>query len=299
MECDAVFEGGGVRGIGLVGALTCLEKEGFTWRRVAGTSAGAIIAALLVSGYKAKDMQNILSHMNFLKFLDKHPSRRIPLIGTALGVLKENGIYSGDYFENWIYELLKNKGIIRFKDLCTDGDVKLRVVASDITRKKPLILPDDLSDYNIDPMEFEIAKALRMSMSIPFYFKPVKLEYKGGTSYIVDGGVSWNYPITIFDKNNISNTPVIGFKFKNPKSSYTSEGRTDPIAFLFDIAHTMAARNIEGDLDEEDIKRTIFIPSMNVQVTEFNISRQKSVEIFRAGYKAAKEFINNWDGGNL
>lgn len=298
MECDAVFEGGGVRGIGLVGALTYLEKEGFTWRRLAGTSAGAIIAALLAAGYKAKDMQSILSNINFLKFLDKSPARRIPVIGTAYGVLKENGIYSGDYFENWIYGLLKLKGIIKFKDLYIDGNMKLRVVASDITRKKTLVLPEDLSDYNIDPMEFEVARALRMSMSIPFYFKPVKMKFKGGVSYIVDGGVSWNYPITIFDKDNTSDIPVIGFKFKTLKTSYTSEGRTDPIAFFFDIVNTIAARNIEGDLSDEDAKRTIFIPNMNVQVTEFNICRQKSIEIFRAGYKAAKEFTKSWHREN-
>ena len=47
---DAVFEGGGVKGIGLVGALKAFEDDGYEWKNIAGTSAGSIIAALLAVG---------------------------------------------------------------------------------------------------------------------------------------------------------------------------------------------------------------------------------------------------------
>lgn len=40
---DAVFEGGGVKGIGLVGAIAVAEERGYHWVNVAGTSAGAIV----------------------------------------------------------------------------------------------------------------------------------------------------------------------------------------------------------------------------------------------------------------
>ncbi|MCL2229203.1 MAG: patatin-like phospholipase family protein, partial [Firmicutes bacterium] len=40
--CDAVFEGGGVRGIGFVGAIKKFEEAGYRFRHVAGSSAGAI-----------------------------------------------------------------------------------------------------------------------------------------------------------------------------------------------------------------------------------------------------------------
>ena len=40
---NLVLEGGGVKGIGLVGAISVLEEHGFTFVRVAGTSAGAIV----------------------------------------------------------------------------------------------------------------------------------------------------------------------------------------------------------------------------------------------------------------
>jgi hypothetical protein len=42
VERDAVFEVGGVKGIGLVGAVAEVEKAGYEFENLAGTSAGAI-----------------------------------------------------------------------------------------------------------------------------------------------------------------------------------------------------------------------------------------------------------------
>ena len=53
LKADAVFEGGGVKGIGLVGAVAFAEEKGYRWVNLAGTSAGAIVAALLAAGYNA------------------------------------------------------------------------------------------------------------------------------------------------------------------------------------------------------------------------------------------------------
>ena len=55
LKADAVFEGGGVRGIAFLGAIQAMEEENVRWQRLAGTSAGAVIAALLASGFKSHD----------------------------------------------------------------------------------------------------------------------------------------------------------------------------------------------------------------------------------------------------
>ncbi|MCY6957260.1 patatin-like phospholipase family protein [Clostridium brassicae] len=295
MICDAVFEGGGMRGIGLIGALSYFEKKEYKWRKVGGSSAGAILAALLASGYTSKEIEKIMVQTNFLKFLDKDRMQKIPLLGKPLGVFAEKGIYSGNYFEKWIEELLNKKDVSTFKDICKNGECKLKVIASDITKKKMLILPDSLSDYGINPMNFKISKAIRMSMSIPFYFKPVKFKYHGGISYVVDGGICWNYPISIFDTNDKYDIPTIGFKFKTSNLSYTSEGKTDPMSFLFDIADTMTCRTNGRYLSEEDTARTVFVPAFNVDVTDFNLSKEKSLMLFKSGYRAAKNFLDTWD----
>jgi NTE family protein len=73
---DVVLEGGGVKGIATVGALWALEELGLRFRKVAGTSAGAINAVLLfAAGQKLSDRRSvaqleILANLDFFSFVD-------------------------------------------------------------------------------------------------------------------------------------------------------------------------------------------------------------------------------------
>ena len=185
------------------------------------------------------------------------------------------------------------KEIVTFEDVSYNGISKLKIMATDITLKRKLLLPDDLIYYGIDPMKFEIAKAIRMSISIPFYFKPVKFQYGNNLSYIVDGAVCCNYPLRIFDDKNKYSQPTLGFKFMNSDLSLTSQGKTDAMSFLMDITSTMATVSHDQILTKEDEERTIFIPTNGVDATDFNISKQKSIDLFKVGYKAASLFWSN------
>lgn len=58
MKYDLVFEGGGAKGIVLVGALEVLEQQpGYSFGRLLGTSAGAITATFVAAGLTANEMQ--------------------------------------------------------------------------------------------------------------------------------------------------------------------------------------------------------------------------------------------------
>lgn len=56
MEYDLVFEGGGAKGMVLVGALYEFTRRGHTCGRLMGTSAGAIAATLTAAGYTSEEM---------------------------------------------------------------------------------------------------------------------------------------------------------------------------------------------------------------------------------------------------
>ncbi len=56
MQYDLVFEGGGAKGMVFVGALEAFEGAELTFRRLLGTSAGAITATLLAAGYDSREM---------------------------------------------------------------------------------------------------------------------------------------------------------------------------------------------------------------------------------------------------
>lgn len=69
MDINAVFEGGGVKGIALAGAVQAAEQRGIRFSRVAGTSSGAIVAALVAAGYTAAEMKQLIEAMPFRSFL--------------------------------------------------------------------------------------------------------------------------------------------------------------------------------------------------------------------------------------
>ena len=60
MFADLVLEGGGVKGIALVGAISVLEERGYQFRRVAGTSAGAIVGSLVAANAGAAELEEIM-----------------------------------------------------------------------------------------------------------------------------------------------------------------------------------------------------------------------------------------------
>ena len=82
LNADLVLEGGGVKGIGFAGAVLVLAEAGYHFKRVAGTSAGAIAATLIASIEKAgKDMAVIsdyLGHCSSTSSSTKEPSVTSP-----------------------------------------------------------------------------------------------------------------------------------------------------------------------------------------------------------------------------
>ncbi len=71
-KADLVLEGGGVKGIGLVGAVLALSEKGYVFPRVAGTSAGAIVACLIaahqVAGKPLANLATIMRKVDYSKF---------------------------------------------------------------------------------------------------------------------------------------------------------------------------------------------------------------------------------------
>jgi NTE family protein len=182
-EADGVFRGGGVKGLGLAGALLGFadhpERPITRWRNVAGASAGAIIACwLAVHGEAgAAGLESLLSATDFAQFED------FPAGGTVWGggrnLLFHHGLARGDRFREWFEGQLNHA---TFADVRDGADWRLKLVAVDVTNQGLLLLPDDLAYYRetahgptIDPDRFSIAHAARMSMSIPYFFEPVTL----------------------------------------------------------------------------------------------------------------------------
>ena len=203
-EADGVFRGGGVKGLGLAGALLGFaehpEKPVNRWVNVAGASAGAIIACYLAAGHSAKDIADLMTRTSFGDFQDfPWPGK---FVGGGVNVVRRRGLAHGEAFRRWFSKELEGKTFADVKHEGNVGGYRLKLIAADTTNRALLVLPDDLKRYKraigdekaIDPDTFEIADAARMSMSIPFFFEPVTLvrdrvmvEDAGGADGLTSG----------------------------------------------------------------------------------------------------------------
>ena len=210
---DIVFEGGGVKGIGLVGALKAFENNDYHWKNICGNSAGSIVAALVAVGYSAEEIKKLMLELDYTKITDKSHFN-IPILSNTLNLLFKKGIYKGNYIENWVDEILSYKLNLTNKNKVTFGDLiipeengfllsnkkykrkyKLHIIATDISNGKMIILPEDIAEYGINPDDLQVSLAIRMSVSIPYFFQPVRLNNinTNKKSFVVDGGVLSNY----------------------------------------------------------------------------------------------------------
>jgi NTE family protein len=316
LKADGVFEGGGVNGIGLVGAVSEVEKAGYKFENLAGTSAGAIVAALLAVGYSAAELKEELEQLNYNDFKDEGLLDKLGFLGKSLSLGFEYGIYEGEFFENWLEGLLAAKKMTTFGQIKTKYKedkykYKFQAIAADITDRKLLILPGDLKLFGINPDEFSISRAVRMSMSIPFFFEPVELrDISGRKHFIVDGGLLSNYPIWLLDDNKPDPPwPTFGFKLMEPDKRELKKARrnpiNNPISFLKAIVGTMldAHDNYHVSKSKGDFDRTIGIPTVitikgndkEIGTTDFNITQEESQALYENGAKVAKKFLKMWD----
>lgn len=303
---DLVLEGGGVKGIGLVGAYSVLEKNGYSLHRIGGTSAGAAIAAMVASGYSAAELQDIVLKLDYRSLADEGFIDHFGIPGKSLSLLFEKGIYEGNHLQNLVLELLEKKGIRTFGDLKIrqpeSDDIKdlykLVIVASDVTRGKTVRLPWDYHEYGLDPDTQLVADAVKMSAAVPFYYEPVRL----GDSYIADGAITASFPIWLFENGPHEHNkvrPTFGIKLSARESAHgmdQTEKITNTFNYAFAILQTMINAQDQLHLNEPcTLHRTMFVDADDVSIVDFSLSKEKREKLYQNGVAAGEKFLNRWD----
>lgn len=251
MKYIGIFQGGGVKAIAHIGTIHALEERGFFCCKAAGTSAGAIIASLVVAGYTSNELIEIFNSLNINSLKQR---------GKTIKIFKELGIYSSLPLEKYLDSLYRNKNIATYLDVKEGSDYKLKVIATDIIKRKQIVLPNDLKKYQISPDNFSIAKSVIMSATYPLFYKPFKL----GNSLIMDGSITNNFPLEVFGYK--TKEPIIGFNLVSDK------------------------------IYQENIFRPyiIRIPIKKVHSMNFNINNETKQQLFNAGYEAGKRFLDGY-----
>jgi len=197
-----------------------------------------------------------------------------------------------------------------FGDLIMPGETetryrfKVHLVASDISRGTMLILPDDAQAYGIDPERLEVALAVRMSMSIPYFFTPIRMTNRlGQRCYIVDGGLLSNFPIELFDTPPpaVPAWPTFGFALVSDPTDSTAEMRVEyqvrgPLTLFAALFHTAVVAHDAHAMELPDkAARTIRIDDLEIPPTQFDLTQPQKAALYASGQAAARDFLMTWN----
>jgi len=328
-RADAVFEGGGVKGIAFAGAIAAAERDADVkeWVNLAGTSAGSIVSALLVAGYDSAGLKKILADAKYPRFADCGFGGKW-VGGVYNAVFRRRGLAPGSYFKEWLSEQLAASPLarelgkseltfadVRRRDLpprselpeITDAQYaratyRLHVITSDVTSGRMAILPDDLPRYEdehgtpLDKDTFPIVDAVRMSMSYPFLFAPVTLYQGGKPYYMVDGGLLSNFPIWMFDSPN-PKRPTWGFRLHGGTSDHENLPYRNIPRPLWAVPLLKAMFSAATEAWDRELlahvvsARTVSIPTHDVKTTNFNLTAAEADGLYEWGEASARAFF--------
>lgn len=311
MDADLVLEGGGVKGIALVGAIKVLEERGYRFHRVAGTSAGAIVGSLVAAGVPADRMQEIMEQLDYRRFKDGGLLTRFGLPGQFASMLATSGIYRGEYLRTWLRDMLDEYNVRTFADLRgndpntslpPEQDFRLVVMASDISEGTLRRLPWEYDRYGCVADEMDVVDAVRASMSIPYFFQAVKLhdQVVDADRWLVDGGMLSNFPVAVFDRrdNRTPRWPTFGIKLSvRPDAAQGIRNRVGGVLTMSKaMLGTMTGFYDRIYLGEASVvARTIFIDTMKVRATDFDLDRKTQQQLYESGRRAAERFLDGTD----
>ncbi|HYV00276.1 MAG TPA: patatin-like phospholipase family protein [Pyrinomonadaceae bacterium] len=305
---NLVFEGGGVKGVAYGGVFEVLEERQITPQieAVAGTSAGAITATMMALNYSTEHFLKIMMTLNFEKLEDG-----CELIA-PFRLIRRFGWFKGNYFLKLMESYIEQKtrdgqahgnGRATFRDLVekyADRHFKrLTVFGTNLTQQAV-----QKFSYETTP-DVAVADAVRISMSIPFFFEARYYEQNGSNDAYCDGGVLNNYPIDTFDEQHTEvdrdsgqrmllrtpNRETLGFHFVDPIQP------ASPINSL----RSFTGGVIDALLDIQDIllktnpgdeRRSVFINDLGVKFTDFALSDQTKRALIDQGRIATIEYLD-------
>ncbi len=312
-QADLVLEGGGVKGIGLAGAVTALSEAGYGFPRVAGSSAGAVVAclvaALQVAGEPVTRLADVVRSVDPRRFRDVGGLGRVPVVGRALALLVHDGLHEGRYLEDFLTGALGDLGVRTFADLRIPDDdpaaeglpperrSRLVVTVSDLSRSRLARLPWDLPQYGAD--DLPVARAVRASAAIPLFFRPVRQPTPTGPATWVDGALLSSFPVQLFDRTDTVDPrwPTFGVRLTTrPPTPPVTRSVEGPLSIALATLDTLLTDQGSAYLEDPcTVERTVFVPTDGVSVVDFDLDAATSERLYAAGITAGREFLAGWD----
>lgn len=323
---NLVFEGGGVKGIAYVGAMEVLGKRGILndITRVGGTSAGAINALLFALGYSNTETKKLLAELDFTTFLDDDWG----VVRDTNRLINRFGWHRGDAIHNWLRERIKDKlGDERatFSHLQTAGQPDLYVYGTNLSNGFGTVYSPEHTPGMM------LADAVRISMSIPLFFAairnardevlvdggvldnyPVKLfdrlhyiapkdrdiaaretDYYAGENAALEAQRPDASPY-------VYNRQTLGLRLDTRDEIAAFRDGEPPVGKhiddFFDYAKALVTTVLEAQgnqhLHSDDWQRTVYIDSLGVGTTDFDIDDDTKAALIESGRDGAEIYLD-------
>jgi NTE family protein len=317
MRAYAICDGGGVKGAALAGCLCAAQQQGIHFVGYGGTSAGSIVALLAAVGYDGPALQRILVDELDLKSLLEDDGKQLGELRSVIAKVASDlqsgskwqkfcainfqlprlakrfettlGIYAGEKLKDFLLEKIKGKlpslrdhADITFQHLQNAGCVPVKIVASDISLRKPAVFALEQTDYGASVIE-----AVRASTCYPFAFQPL---LKNGRR-LVDGGLSSNLPAFLFEEEfRQTRIPALAFDLIAPPGGtpaiyHVGHYVSDLLATALEASDQLLRRVLHG------VHHVPIETPQGIETLDFELSPGDRKRLFDAGYKSTGEFL--------
>lgn len=256
LKIGLVLSGGGAKGGAHVGVLKIIDQLNIPIHYVVGTSMGAVVGALYASGYSGKQIENILTSIEWESILRSKIDRDFlyyrrkrdddlflisNLIGFKEGKLHfPRGIVQGHaLYQTFKKYTLGLEPLVSFDHL----PIPFRAIATDLVSGNKVVLSNG-----------DLAKAMLASMSVPGLFPPVEIN----GLILVDGGVVNNLPMET--AKELGADLLIIVDVGSPMLS--AEEITDFEAVLGQLTNIYIQKNVEESLAKRTENDILISPDM-------------------------------------
>jgi NTE family protein len=162
-----VLGSGGARGLAHIGAIEALEERGYTITSIAGCSMGSIIAGMYAAGQlqEAKEWFLQVDKQLILRMMD-------------INLMSGNSLVKGERIIEELEKVVPDRPIEQLNIPCT-------IIASDVVNTEEVVFRSG-----------SLFEAVRASISIPLFFKPVQM----GEKLLIDGGILSPLPLHAIER---------------------------------------------------------------------------------------------------
>lgn len=273
-----VLSGGGLKGLAIIGFMRALKECNMKPQAISGASIGAIIGTMMSIGYTYNELYEFIEYFNYDEVCDFEIS----------DFMEEGGIETGNKITKLLQAMIKNKlhkYCITFEEHYACTNVWLVINASCLNTQSC-----EYFSYKTHPKMY-IHDALRMTLSLPLWFKPVHYN----DSLYVDGGLLDNFPIKPFIDAFIPKEEIIGVKLQHHNMDGTHKNiNADTLSYLSGLWSC-----IYNEINKQQIKQykdynIFYIVEESISAFTPELSLESKLKLYNEGYKKSLKEIEKY-----